>query len=38
MQISDITREWANEEMNLGDIEIFDPKTNIKIGCLYLNK
>ena len=38
MQISDITREWAKEEMNLGDIDIFDPKTNIKIGCWYLNK
>ena len=24
--------------MNLGDIDIFDPKTNIKIGCWYLNK
>lgn len=38
MQISDITREWAKEEMNLDNIDIFDPETNIKIGCWYLNK
>ena len=38
MQISDITREWAKKEMNLGDIDIFDPEVNIKIGCWYLNK
>lgn len=38
MQISDITREWAKEEMDLGNIDIFDPETNIKIGCWYLNK
>lgn len=38
MQISDITRDWATEELNLGSIDIFDPNTNIKIGCWYLNK
>ena len=38
MQISDITREWAKEELNLGEIDIFDPETNIKIGCWYLSK
>ena len=38
MQISDITREWAKKEMKLGDIDIFDPETNIKIGCWYLNR
>lgn len=38
MQISDITRDWAIEELQLGKIDIFDPETNIKIGCWYLNK
>ena len=38
MQISDITRNWAIEELDLGNIDIFDPETNIKIGCWYLNK
>lgn len=38
MQISDITRDWAIEEMDLGKINIFNPETNIKIGCWYLNK
>lgn len=39
MQISDITRDWAIEELNLGNnVDIFDANTNIKIGCWYLNK
>ncbi|MGL5329149.1 MAG: lytic transglycosylase domain-containing protein, partial [Peptostreptococcaceae bacterium] len=38
MQISDITRDWAIEELELGKIDIFDPETNIKIGCWYLRK
>lgn len=38
MQISDITRDWAIDELQLGDIDIYDPETNIKIGCWYLNK
>ncbi len=38
MQISDITRDWAIEELQLGDIDIFDPETNIRIGCWYLSK
>ena len=39
MQISDITKNWAIEELNLKEnIDIFDPETNIKIGCWYLNK
>lgn len=38
MQISDITRDWAIEELQLGDIDIYNPETNIKIGCWYLNK
>ncbi len=38
MQISDITRDWAIEELKLGNIDIFDPETNIKIGCWYLDR
>ncbi|MGL5346061.1 MAG: lytic transglycosylase domain-containing protein [Peptostreptococcaceae bacterium] len=38
MQISDITKDWAIEELQLGEIDIFEPETNIKIGCWYLNK
>ena len=38
MQISDITRKWAEEELELVSVDIFDPETNIKIGCWYLNK
>ena len=38
MQISEITQNWAQEELGLEIIDIFDPETNIKIGCWYLNK
>lgn len=38
MQISDITRDWAIEELELGEIDIFDPEVNIRIGCWYINK
>lgn len=38
MQISDITRDWAIDELQLGNIDIYDPEVNIKIGCWYLNK
>ncbi|MPM62589.1 Membrane-bound lytic murein transglycosylase C [bioreactor metagenome] len=38
MQISDITRDWAKEELELSEVDIFDPDTNIRIGCWYLNK
>ena len=38
MQIADITRDWAIEELDLSDnIDIYDPETNIKIGCWYLS-
>lgn len=38
MQIADITRDWAIEELELSDdINIYDPETNIRIGCWYLN-
>ncbi|WP_353654950.1 lytic transglycosylase domain-containing protein [Clostridium sp. CCUG 7971] len=38
MQISDITRDWAKEELELGEIDIFDPAVNIRVGCWYINK
>lgn len=38
MQISDITRDWAIEELELDEINIFNPEINIRIGCWYLNK
>lgn len=38
MQIADITRDWAIGELELSeDIDIYDPETNIRIGCWYLN-
>ena len=38
MQIADITRDWAIEQLELSDdIDIYDPETNIRIGCWYLN-
>ncbi len=38
MQISDITRDWAIDELELDNIDIYDPEINIKIGCWYINK
>lgn len=38
MQISDITRDWAKEELALDDVDVFNPEINIRIGCWYLNK
>lgn len=38
MQISDITKDWAIEELELKDIDIFEPEINIKISCWYLGK
>lgn len=38
MQISDITQKWAEEELELGKVDIFEPEVNIKIGCWYINK
>ena len=38
MQIADITRDWAIEQLELNDdIDIYDPETNIRVGCWYLN-
>lgn len=38
MQILDITRDWGAEELNLKNVDIFDPETNIRLGCWYLSK
>lgn len=38
MQISPITQKWAQKELKLKDVDIYDPNTNIKIGCWYLNR
>lgn len=39
MQIADVTRDWAIEELDLDEnIDIYDPETNILIGCWYLNR
>ena len=39
MQIADITRDWAIVELDLDkNIDIYDPETNIMIGCWYLNR
>lgn len=38
MQISNITQQWAQDELQMGDINIFNPETNIQIGCWYISK
>jgi len=41
MQIMEATAEWAASELQLDDFDIgdvFDPETNILIGCWYLNR
>ena len=38
MQIGDGTRDWAMEELDIKDVDIFKPEDNIRIGCWYLNK
>ncbi|MGL5714935.1 MAG: lytic transglycosylase domain-containing protein [Paraclostridium sp.] len=38
MQISEITQKWAEEELELTNIDIYDAKTNIRIGCWYISK
>jgi len=40
MQISPITAEWAAKELNLTNFtleSLYEPETNIKIGCWYLS-
>ena len=38
MQIGDGTRDWAMEELDIKDADIFEPEDNIRIGCWYLNR
>ncbi len=39
MQVTDKTSSWAAEELKLGSsINIFEPKTNIRIGVWYLSR
>lgn len=38
MQISNITQQWARDELKMNDINIFNPETNIQIGCWYISK
>ncbi|CZR96456.1 MULTISPECIES: lytic transglycosylase domain-containing protein [unclassified Clostridioides] len=38
MQLLDITRDWGADELKLKNVDIFDPETNIRLGCWYLNK
>ena len=38
MQITDKTAAWGRQELGLGDADIYDPETNIRIGIWYLGK
>ena len=38
MQIGDSTRDWAIEELEMTEADIFEPEDNIRIGCWYLSK
>lgn len=41
MQIMDSTGEWAAEKIKIKDFEssmLFNPETNIRIGCWYISK
>ena len=37
MQIIDATADWATEKIELSDVDLFDPETNIEIGTYYLS-
>lgn len=37
MQIIDATGEWVAEKIELSDVDLFDPDTNIEIGTFYLS-
>ncbi len=37
MQIMEPTGDWAAESIGLTDVDLFDPGTNIEIGCFYLS-
>ena len=41
MQISEITGKWASKELKIKDYnedKLFNPKTNIQVGCWYFAK
>lgn len=38
MQITDQTAAWANEDLKIKNMDIFDPKTNINVGTWYLKR
>jgi len=41
MQILDSTGEWAAEKIGIGNFEsrmLFEPQTNIRIGCWYIER
>lgn len=38
MQISEITQNWALDEIKIRENDIFDPKLNIEIGTWYISK
>lgn len=38
MQITDVTANWASKELNLKDVNLHDPETNINIGTWYLSR
>lgn len=37
MQIMEPTGDWAAEKIGLEKIDLFDPDTNVEIGCFYLS-
>ena len=37
-KVSLIVLLWGAEELNLKNVDIFDPETNIRLGCWYLSK
>lgn len=41
MQVTEVTGEWAAEKIGINDFTedmLFDPDTNIEIGCWYISK
>lgn len=38
MQIGDTTAKWAETEIGIDSTKMFEPETNIKTGCWYLQR
>lgn len=38
MQITEKTALWASKELNIKDVDIYDPETNIRIGTWYFHR